>query len=617
MTSIPHSLMLDNFEFLVWSKDANGVFLDVNDKFAMVAGFDDINLIIGKTDFDIWPYELALGYKIDDDFVMKSKVPKKVIEEVFDREKKWFETFKKPIFDDFGNVIGTFGYAIDLSEKINFQKQLEEANENLSIVSSKLKTVVAAIPDLIWLKDKDGIYLTCNTRFEDFFGASEDEIVGKTDYDFVEKDLADFFRKHDKNAMDSELPISNFEEIPFAKDGHIEYLKTTKTRVVDNDGHIIGVLGIGRDFTAEQAANEKLEFQKQELQTIFDTTKDGIAILDLETNFKKVNKAYSEITGLSEEELLKTSCLALTLPEDIETTMSKMKTLFEKGFVDNYEKRCVINERIITVSLSVSLLPDNQHMLLTMKDVTQLKLFEEQSKLAAMGEMIGNIAHQWRQPLSVITSISTAIKLRNEYEQLEGYDIVPDMDMITKQAQYLSKTIDDFRNFIRNTQHKQDFSIKNVLEKTISILHSAMINNHIVLISNIEDDIILFGYENELMQSFINIINNARDAIKDNVKSDDDKYIFIQTSHNKNKFEISIKDSGGGISENIMHRIFEPYFTTKHQSVGTGIGLSMTYKMITERLNGTITAENEEYKYNNKNYKGACFKIVFYEKEKI
>ena len=85
MTSIPHSLMLDNFEFLVWSKDANGVFLDVNDKFAMVAGFDDINLIIGKTDFDIWPYELALGYKIDDDFVMKSKVPKKVIEEVLDK----------------------------------------------------------------------------------------------------------------------------------------------------------------------------------------------------------------------------------------------------------------------------------------------------------------------------------------------------------------------------------------------------------------------------------------------------------------------------------------------------------------------------------------------------
>ena len=613
MTSIHHSIMLDNFEFLVWSKDANGVFLDVNDKFAIAAGLDDVNLIIGKTDFDIWPYELALGYIADDAFVMKSKVPKKVIEEVFDHERKWFETFKKPVFDDLGNVIGTFGYAIDLSEKMNFQKQLEDANEKLSIESSKLKTLVNAIPDLVWLKDANGAYLSCNKRFEQLYGHKEEEILGKTDYDFVDYDTADFFRGHDKNAMDENKPLSNFELLKFASDGHSEYTKTTKTRVLDNEGNIIGVLGIGRDFTAEQVSNEKLEFQKQELQTIFDTTKDGIAIIDLQTNFKKVNKAYCEITGLSEEELLKTSCLALTLAEDVEATMSKMETLFEKGFVDSYEKRCVINGKHITVSLSVTLLPDKQHMLLSMKDVTQLKLFEEQSKLAAMGEMIGNIAHQWRQPLSVITSISTAIKMRNEYEQLKDYDIVPDMDMITKQALYLSKTIDDFRNFIRNTQHKKDFSIKNALERTISILHSAMINNHIVLISNIEDDIVLHGYENELMQAFINIINNARDAIKDNVKSDDDKYIFIQTLRNKNKLELSIKDSGGGIPENIIHRIFEPYFTTKHQSIGTGIGLSMTYKMITQRLNGTITVENEEYEYNKRSYKGACFKIVFYE----
>ena len=143
-----------------------------------------------------------------------------------------------------------------------------------------------------------------------------------------------------------------------------------------------------------------------------------------------------------------------------------------------------------------------------------------------------------------------------------------------------------------------------------------MINNHIVLILDIEDDMVLYGYENELMQAFINIINNARDAIKDNVKSDDDKYIFIETLRNENKFEITIKDSGGGIPENIIHRIFEPYFTTKHQSVGTGIGLSMTYQMITQRLNGTIVVENEEYEYNAKSYKGACFKIVFYENEK-
>ena len=609
--STVHEKILDYFELLVWVKDVNGIFLDVNEKFAIATGLNDVNLIIGKTDFDIWPYELALNYKNDDEFVMNSKVPKKVIEKVFDHEIKWFETFKKPIFDDLGNVIGTFGYAIDLSDKVNFQKELEEVNEKLSIESSKLKTLINAIPDLVWVKDVNGAYLTCNSRFEQLYGHKEEEILTKTDYDFVDYKTAEFFRLHDKNAMNATKPITNFELLEFAIDGHKEYTKTTKTKVLDNDGNIIGILGIGRDFTAEHLANEKLEFQKEELQTIFDTTKDGIAIIDLETNFKKVNKAYCTITGLSEEELLNTSCLALTIPEDIEGTLSNLKILFEKGHVDSYEKRCVIKGRYITVSLSISLLPDKQHMLVSMKDMSQFKLFEEQSKLAAMGEMIGNIAHQWRQPLSVITSISTGIKMRSENNLLDDYNIVYDMDMITKQAQYLSKTIDDFRNFIRNSEEKVDFSVKNSLKTTISILHSTMINNHINLILNFVDDITLNGIENELIQAFINIINNARDAINENVTNDEDKFIFIKTQLIKNKLEISIKDSGGGIEENIVHRIFEPYFTTKHKSAGTGIGLSMTYKIVTERYHGTIVAENEEYEYNNKKYKGACFKIIF------
>ncbi len=317
MNSNHHRIMLDNFQFLVWLKDANGIFLDVNDKFAIATGLNDVNLIIGKTDFDIWPYELALGYKNDDDFVIKSKVPKKVIEEVFDHERKWFETFKKPIFGDLGNVIGTFGYSIDLSDKINFQKELEKVNEKLSIENLKLKTLINAIPDIFWLKDTNGVFLSCNKRFEELCGCNSSEIIGKTDYDLVDKDSADLFRLHDKNAINSDKPITNIELLNFAIDNHIEYTKTTKTKVIDNNGNVIGILGIGRDFTLEQENKEKLEFQKQELQTIFDTTKDGIAIIDLETNFKKVNKAYCDITGLSEEELLKTSCLALTLPEDV------------------------------------------------------------------------------------------------------------------------------------------------------------------------------------------------------------------------------------------------------------------------------------------------------------
>ncbi len=256
-------------------------------------------------------------------------------------------------------------------------------------------------------------------------------------------------------------------------------------------------------------------------------------------------------------------------------------------------------------------MPDKNHILLSMKDVTKNKLFEEQSKLAAMGEMIGNIAHQWRQPLSVITTVSSNVKFHKEYDELKNYDVTSDMNTIMQQADYLSKTIDDFRNFIKNSKEINLISIKSVVEKTLSLLHAAMVNNGINVISNLNDDLKIEANENELIQSFINIINNAKDAENENVKNSDDKLIFVETLKEDSNLIVLIKDNGGGIPNTIMNRIFEPYFTTKHQSVGTGIGLSMTYKMLVERQHALIDVYNEEYVYDNKNYKGACFKITF------
>jgi PAS domain S-box-containing protein len=108
---------------------------------------------------------------------------------------------------------------------------------------------MSTIPDLIWLKDEHGKYLYCNSRFEDFFGASEKEIIGKTDYDFVDKELADFFARHDRTAIAEGVSSRNEEEITFASDGHREILETIKTPMYQSDGTLIGVLGIGRDIT--------------------------------------------------------------------------------------------------------------------------------------------------------------------------------------------------------------------------------------------------------------------------------------------------------------------------------------------------------------------------------
>ena len=524
--------------------------------------------------------------------------------QMLDGRIKWVKEACSTLFDESGNPLISRGTVQDITE-LSLAK-IEAQNEH-----NKLKAILENIPDLLWIKDVNGVYISCNKRFEDFFGAKEKDIINKTDYDFVDKKLADFFKEHDIEAMNSKKPLSNFEEIPFANDGHKEYLQTIKSKVIDSNGNIIGILGIGRDLTELKNKELKLIEQQKELESIFNTTKDGLAIVDMQTNFIKVNKAYCEITGLSEEELLQTSSLALMGDQNKEEIVKdSIDKIIAEGFRDNIERIYLTKNGKIDITLSASLMPDKKHILLSMKDVTKNKLFEEQSKLAAMGEMIGNIAHQWRQPLSVITTISSNIKLRSEYEQLEDYDIESDMDIIMQQAQYLSKTIDDFMNFIRNTKDAQKLSLKDTIEKTLSILHSAMVNNSTNIIIDLKDDICIDGYENELIQSFINIINNSKDAIKEYVKNDE-KLIFINTIKEDSSLIITIKDNGGGIPDNIIHRIFEPYFTTKNKNVGTGIGLSMTYKMITERNNASIDVYNEEYTYNNKNYKGACFKITF------
>ena len=517
---------------------------------------------------------------------------------------KWVKDECVTQFDEKGVALYSKGAVQDITE-LTLAK-LKAENEH-----DKLKAVFDNAPDLLWIKDPKGVYISCNKRFEELYGAKEKDIVNKTDYDFVDKELGDFFTNRDKLAMNSNIPLSNFEELTFA-DGHKEYTQTIKSKIVDSKGEIIGVLGIGRDITELKVKELQLIEQQKELQSIYDTTKDGLAIVDMETNFIKVNKAFCDITGLSEEELLKTSSIALIGDENKEELVkSNINEIILKDSVDNFERVYVAKNRRINITLSATLMPDKNHILLSMKDVTKNKLFEEQSKLAAMGEMIGNIAHQWRQPLSVITTVSSNVKFHKEYDELKNYDVTSDMNTIMQQADYLSKTIDDFRNFIKNSKEINLISIKSVVEKTLSLLHAAMVNNGINVISNLNDDLEIEANENELIQSFINIINNAKDAENENVKNSDDKLIFVETLKEDSNLIVLIKDNGGGIPNTIMNRIFEPYFTTKNKSVGTGIGLSMTYKMLVERQHALINVYNEEYVYDNKNYKGACFKITF------
>jgi signal transduction histidine kinase len=236
----------------------------------------------------------------------------------------------------------------------------------------------------------------------------------------------------------------------------------------------------------------------------------------------------------------------------------------------------------------------------------QAQLLFNQSKMAAMGEMIENIAHQWRQPLSAISTSASGLKLENEYNILNTQKLEIGLDNIIDNTQYLSRTIEDFRKYFAKDKVKIKCNIKTVYENTIKLVKPKFETIDIIIIEDCED-LYCVTLESELVQCLMNIFNNAYDVLSKNEISP--KLLCIKTFQKYDNVIIEITDNAGGIKENIIDKIFEPYFTTKHKSQGTGIGLYMTQEIITKHLGGFIKVKNVEFDYENKKCKGASFTI--------
>jgi two-component system, NtrC family, sensor kinase len=242
------------------------------------------------------------------------------------------------------------------------------------------------------------------------------------------------------------------------------------------------------------------------------------------------------------------------------------------------------------------------------KDKHRQSILAQQSKMAAMGEMLENIAHQWRQPLSAISTISTGIKIQYEYSEVNKEDVIKSMNTIATTTKYLSQTIDDFRDYFNPLKEASYFNLRTIFEKVSDLLEPQLNLKNIQLIKDI-DDIHIFGVENEFLQVIINILNNSKDEF--DKKEFDKKYVFIDTKITDDEIIVILKDNAGGIDETIINKVFEPYFTTKIKSKGTGIGLYMSKEIIEKHMQGSLTVLNETYTYKEKSYIGAVFYITF------
>jgi signal transduction histidine kinase len=230
------------------------------------------------------------------------------------------------------------------------------------------------------------------------------------------------------------------------------------------------------------------------------------------------------------------------------------------------------------------------------------KALIQQSKLAAMGEMIGAIAHQWRQPLNALALNIQLLEDLAEDEEIDKETIKQYVKKSMDTIKFMSNTIDEFRNFFRKDKEKTEFDLKEIIEHTLELQKAQLKNHNIKVIENLES-VKVTGYKNELMQAFLNIISNAKDAIDERKQKENIEGVIKITLKKENgNAVVIIEDNGGGISEEIKNKIFEPYFTTKEEGKGTGMGLYMV-KEIVERSNGEIKVENTD--------DGARFIITF------
>ncbi len=292
-----------------------------------------------------------------------------------------FERLSKPMYID-GNVVARVWSFRDITVS---EKNKQKLNKEVKFRN----TIIRTLPDLIWLKDPKGIYLACNNRFEDFFGAPESEIVNKTDYDFIDSEMADLFCEHDKKSMIKNSPSINEEWITFASNGHEELLEIIKIPMLGDNEELIGILGIGRDITESRKSDEKLKQSEERFSLAMQGANDGLWDWNIKTNEVYYSPRWKNMLGYEDNELENhfATWEKLVHINDKDKVLKKIEN-YIKGHSDSFEVEMCMHHKngsevaILSRAFLIKSQPDNKAIRLvgTHVDITQRKKAEMLNK---------------------------------------------------------------------------------------------------------------------------------------------------------------------------------------------------------------------------------------------
>ncbi|GAB1537215.1 hypothetical protein ADMFC3_28460 [Geovibrio sp. ADMFC3] len=521
----------------------------------------------------------------------------------------------------------------DITDLENYHKILRDANRILEIIvnerTEELRKTnrmlessrqqleqaqqIARIGSWEWTGGDNK--LDCSDELYRIFGVDKAEVI------LSQKNFFDMIAPEDINllqTMSSEETIAKgtFDEYIHINriDGEKRILRIQSRVKKDLSGNL-HILGTAHDITEIKRTEAALRQNEQLLSFIFDFASFGICLVDQKGCFVRFNKKFSQILSIPEK-ILKNSNFFDIFPE-----ADREKAPHTTEWKHNADNGKTLD--LLVTAGAVKMDDEKLHFIYSIADITEKNRIErihreqeqmliQQSKLAALGEMIGAIAHQWKQPLNSASLYVQLIEDDYDFNELTKEKLSEYVIEIMNQLNFMAHTVEDFRTFFTPSKTLGEFSVKKALDDVTALMKSSLekhrINVNITAEGNDPDSVVLFGYASEFKQVMVNLLSNARDAI-------DSKRASMPPLERKNVGNIDLiitetdteviietKDDGGGIPEDALKRIFESYFTTKGDE-GTGIGLYMSRMIIENRMKGSIAASNSG--------KGAVFTMRF------
>jgi len=563
--------------------------------------------IIGRLYFDIFPKNAAPTHSCLDE--SENSASNTIDEEVVVGD-TIFHSRAYCINDENNDYLYSVHTLEDITERLQIQRALQTSEKQYRRLFESAKD------GILILDAETGVIVDANPFILRLLSYSYPEMVGMKLWEIgLFADIAE--SKVSFKELQTKKYI-RYEDLPLkTKEGRqieVEFV----SNLYDVDQKKVIQCNI-RDITERLRSEQRLHESEGNFSSITSAAQDAIVMMDNEGKISYWNQAAEILFGYSEQEVIGEDLHTLLAPEQfLEAHRIGFEHFKKTGEGEAIGKTLELSalkkdgtEFSIELSLSAIMKEGKWNAIGIIRDISKRKKMEEelrvkdkimmiQSRQAAMGDMIAMIAHQWRQPLSIMSMEANNLKLSLALEEEITTELLEKhIESISEQVEQLSQTIDDFRNFFKPNQAKEIVTVSDILEKTMRIIRKSMEDNNIAVLIENRSETKLETYPNQLLQVFINIINNAKDILKS--KSISDAKVLITINDVEESVITSICDNGGGIPKNVMDRIGEPYFTTK-KTEGTGLGLYMSKSIITEHLNGKFTWANRDG--------GVCFTII-------